>query len=526
MLLHQFLEQSGEQQPDKVAIIHDSDRITYGVLKLLVARFAGQLRANGIVKGDRIVVLLENSIDYVIAYYAILKVGAVVTPLDPGLKPEGLQYLIDDLEPAAVIANFKCERLLKAVTFGKSPLKLLVIGAPKLQWGDVSVPVLTFQECLADAPVTIIRDDLLPSDLASIIYTSGSTGRPKGVMLSHGNIVSNTKAICQSLSLTQSDIQMVVLPFFYVMGKSLLNTHVAAAATIVINNRFLYPADVVKQMIDEQVTSFSGVPSTYAYLLNRSPLASCRDKLNALRYCSQAGGHMAATLKRSLRRALPDHTQIYIMYGATEASARLTSLDPAFFESKIESVGKPIFQVTIRILDDQGCEVPAGMEGELVASGPNIMQGYWKNPQETARALSVHGYHTGDIGYSCPEGFFYIVRRKDGLLKVGGHRINPIEIEDYLIATDQLIEIAVVPVPDPLSGNKLIALAVPKEEKCSASTLLKQCAAGLANHKRPAKIVLVRNLPKNTSGKIDREQCIEIAKGTLSSMNMNKKRKP
>jgi acyl-CoA synthetase (AMP-forming)/AMP-acid ligase II len=353
--------------------------------------------------------------------------------------------------------------------------------------------------------------NIYPDDLSSIIYTSGSTGKPNGVMLSHKNIVSNTNSICSYLSITPSDIQMVVLPFFYVMGKSLLNTHIAAGATIVINNRFMYPADVVHQMIQEQVTSFSGVPSTYAYLLNRSPLASRKSELSALRYCSQAGGHMAKSIKLALRQALPPHTQIVIMYGATEAAARLTYLPPEYFETKIESIGKPIPNVTVRVMDEQNQEVPDGKEGVLIADGPNIMMGYWKDPQDTARVLSRHGYYTGDTGYRDNQGFLYVTGRKDGLLKVSGHRVNPVEIEDFLISTDLLIETAVLGLPDELMGNKLVALIVPKDEGCSVQTLMENCAGSLPNHKRPTTIISVRALPKNANGKIDRQECIQLA---------------
>jgi len=280
---------------------------------------------------------------------------------------------------------------------------------------------------------------------------------------------------------------------------------------VVLNNRFLYPADVVNQMISEEVTSFSGVPSTYAYLLHRSPLATCREKLVHLRYCSQAGGHMSKSTKLALQESLPKHTRIVIMYGATEASARLSCLDPVHFEPKMESIGKPIPDVTIRLINDDLNEVPDGQEGELVASGPNIMLGYWRDPRDTDRVLTNLGYHTGDIGYRDADGFLYVLRRRDGLLKVGGHRINPTEIEDFLMATDQIIETAVIGLPDKLLGIKLVALVVPKEDTIEAKYLMQKCASGLPNHKHPAGILFVRALPKNASGKIDREKCATMA---------------
>lgn len=522
LLIHNFLENAAACRPDKVAVIHDDQRMTYAQLNNQADNLARYLLAQGIIKGERIVLLLENCTDYIIAYYATLKAGAVAAPLNPGLKPEGLQYLLNHLEPSSIITNFRSERLLKAVELNHLNLKALIIRTPKQKWSDTPFNVQPLEEILTSSNYPNVsgpacRGPLLsvaeihPTDLASIIYTSGSTGEPKGVMLTHANIVANTNSICQSLEIEPSDIQMVVLPFFYVMGKSLLNTHIAVGGTIVLNNRFIYPADVVNQMIEEQVTSFSGVPSTYAYLLNRSPLASCRDKLAPLRYCSQAGGHMARALKLALCKALPTHTQIYIMYGATEASARLTCLPPAYFESKMESIGHPIPSVTIRVLDEQKQEVPDGTEGTLVASGPNIMRGYWKAPIDTERVLSHAGYTTGDLGYKDTDGFFFITGRKDGLLKISGHRINPTEIEDYLLSTELLIETVVIGIPDEQKGSKLIALVVPKVDSLNQQTLLEACAKGLPKHKMPTKVIIIRSLPKNANGKIDRQSCTQLA---------------
>ncbi len=521
LLIHQLLEHSANRSPEKIAVIHEGERIAYGRLNARADRLAGHLRQSGIQKGDRIALLMENGIDYVSAYYAVLKAGAVAAPLGTGLKPKGLRELIDHLAPAAVITHNKFERLIKAAELQTPTLKHLIVRTPKQTWKGSPFTVTTIEEALDQNnqlnplnqsnqlnPLNQLNQlnqpTQNPTDLASIIYTSGSTGSPKGVMLSHANIVANTLSICRYLELGAHDIQMVVLPFFYVMGKSLLNTHIAAGGTVVINNRFMYPADVVHQMIDEQVTGFSGVPSTYAYLLHRSPLGACRDKLPHLRYCSQAGGHMAAAVKNNLRRVLPAHTRIFIMYGATEAGARLTYLDPDRLEEKIDSIGKPIPGVGIRVLDETGREAADGAEGELVASGPNIMQGYWKDPAETARVLDAQGYHTGDIGFRDPEGFLYVTRRKDSLLKVGGHRINPVEIEDFLLATEQVIECAVIVKPDPLLGNKLVAVVVPREEHQEPEYFIKQCAQALPPHKVPAEVRLVRMIPKNDNGKIDR----------------------
>lgn len=511
MLIHQFLEHSAVQFPTDTAIVHAEDRITYQQLDIFSQRLACYLQANGITKGSRIAILLENSIDYVIAYYAVLKSGAVAAPLNSGLKPDGLKSLLWNLEPAAIIASYKSERLLKAVDLDALQLKILLIRTPKLKWDNVSYEVSTFEEGLKTQNQDLVRDKISETDLASIIYTSGSTGSQKGVMLSHKNIVSNTKSICSYLQLTHKDVQMVVLPFFYVMGKSLLNTHVAVGGKIVINNRFMYPADVVNQMIEENVTGFSGVPSTYAYLLHRSPFSKCKDKLVSLRYCSQAGGHMALYLKKELRKALPGRTKIYVMYGATEGAARLTYLEPKYFESKIDSIGKPIPGVDIKLLNKDNIEVTNGEEGELVAYGPNIMLGYWKDPQESSRVLRNDGYHTGDIGYRDSEGFLYLKRRKDDLLKVGGHRVNPIDVEDFMLSTELLVEVAVVGLPDKFLGNKLIALAVPKDNTCSSKTIMEKCAAGLPNYKVPAESIIIRSLPKNANGKIDRNKCVQLA---------------
>jgi len=526
MLIHHFLENSATRFPYKVAIIHEKTRATYGQINANANRLAAFLVGRGVNKGDRVVILLENSLEYVVAYYGILKAGAVAVPLSTDLKPDGLNPLLAELEPAAIISSSRFERLLQASDLNLPNLNTLIIQNPKLVWNSHRVSIFPFlqtttnrhpttgnRQPTTDNPQPTTNDRIVPSDLANIIYTSGSTGRAKGVMLTHGNIVANVNSICEYLQLTASDIQMVVLPFFYVMGKSLLNTIFAAGGTLVINNKFAFPATVINQMIDEKVTLFSGVPSTYAYLLHRSPLTKYRNKLEHLRMVTQAGGHMAQSVKRALCEALPDRTKICIMYGATEASARLTWLDPDCFQKKIDSIGRAIPNVNVKILDENGVPVPQGEKGEVVATGANITPGYWKDPDATAKALDEYGYHTGDIGWMDEEGFIFLKGRKDNLLKVGGHRINPQEVEDALLATQLAVEAAVLGLPDDLLGYRLCGLVVPLNGNASDKAIMEACAARLPKYKRPSEIRLIRSLPKNANGKVDRNQCLTLAGG-------------
>jgi acyl-CoA synthetase (AMP-forming)/AMP-acid ligase II len=477
---------------------------------------------------------MENCVEYVISYYGIMKAGAVAVPLNSDLKSEGLRYAIEDLEAKILISSARFEKLISSSDLSAFGLTHLIIKASSqstiqpLNYSTAS-PSSTdshsapcamrhamsdFSSIALSSPISYelsaMSYDTSDSDLASIIYTSGSTGGPKGVMLTHRNIVDNVFSICQYLHLTDKDTQMCVLPFFYVMGKSLLNTHIAAGGTVVVSNQFAYPASVLKEMINENITGFSGVPSTFAYLLHRSPLASSSDKLTALRYVSQAGGHMSKAIKEELRHVLPSHTEIVIMYGATEAAARLSYLEPTRFADKMESIGKAIPGVELKVVKEDGHDASAGEVGELVARGSNIMPGYLNKAEATAKALVNGWYHTGDQAYQDDEGYFFVVGRQDDLLKVGGHRLSPQDIEDALMESGLFIEAVVLGIPDELLGNKLVVLGVPTNSGCEENTILAYCLDCLPKYKVPSEVRFTRMLPKKTSGKIDRKACLTI----------------
>ena len=328
-LIHHFLENSAARFPDKVALIHEQTRATYRQVNTDADRLASFLVGRGVEKGDRVVILLENSFEYVVAYYGILKAGAVAVPLSTDIKPDGLNPLLAELEPSAIISSSRFERLLQAsdLDVPKSAYTL-IIQKPKLNWDNHRISTFSFQQTTKQHPQPTNQTHKPPSLSDRLgqhhlhLRLNRQTQRSHAVAWQHCR--QHLLRFATIRNLGRQDIHMVVLPFFYVMGKSLLNTHVAVGGTLVINNRFAYPAAVLKQMADEKVTGFSGVPSTYAYLLHRSPFRNSRGQFKHLRMVTQAGGHMARSVKTALHEALPDHTQICIMYGATEASARLT----------------------------------------------------------------------------------------------------------------------------------------------------------------------------------------------------------
>jgi acyl-CoA synthetase (AMP-forming)/AMP-acid ligase II len=502
LLVHEFLENSASLYPDKIAVIHDGCRYTYSEINGLANNLAGTLRSCGVIEGDRIAIILENSIEYIISYYAAMKCGGIAVPLSSDLRGAGLKSIFSELECSALITSSKSKKIILETGLTDLRLKAMVVKDPV----KVSVPgshkVISWDDAVS-GDFSGLKITVSPDNLSSIIYTSGSTGLPKGVMLTHSNIAANTESICSYLKLTSEDRQMVVLPFSYVFGQSLLNTHFAAGGSVVINNRFAYTASVLKQMEEESVTGFSGVPSTYAYLLHRSPLHSYMDRLPYLRYCSQAGGHMPRRIKQDLRKILPPHTDIYIMYGATEASARIAYLPPARLMDKIESIGIPVPVVELMVVDVNGEELKHGETGELVASGPNIMKGYWRDSELTSAVLDCNGYHTGDMGYKDDEGFFYLTGRKDLIFKIRGYKVNPREVEDALIETGLVIEAAVIGVPDDISGTRLVAYSVAVDDTVTENDIIKKCLDILPKYALPAELKLIKALPKKGNGKID-----------------------
>ncbi len=502
-LVHHLLEKVADAEPERVFLLQQGKSATYGEVEAGANRVAQTLLAHGIRRGDRVGLLGHNSFFYVEAYYGILKAGAIAVPLNTAADGPGLRQLLSDCEARALIAGPRFDKVVAAAIEALPDLELLVAPDPaRLGTVPAHIRALGFAE-LEGAGNERPAGPLTDLDVASIIYTSGSTGKPRGATLSHLNISANTRSIVSYLGLGADDRVLSVLPFYYVYGKSLLNTHAAAGGSLVIENRFMFPNTALDSLENERCTGFSGVPSTFAILLNRSNLAE--RKLEHLRYVTQAGGAMSPEHTRRLMEVLSGK-QIFVMYGATEASARLTYLDPAALPDKVGSIGRAIPNVEVRVLKDDGSEAAVGEQGELVARGSNMMSGYWGDPEETAKVLGPEGYRTGDLGRRDEEGFLYVVGRKKDMIKAGAHRISAKEIEDAVLEYPEVHEVAVIGVPDELLGETIRAYVVLRDgaegDKAAFERFLKK---RLPAYKVPASVIVRPDLPKNESGKIMKE---------------------
>jgi len=493
-LVHGFLQRSAEAHPDKTAVMDGSRSATFPELDSLAGRLAGVLKDQGLKRGDRVLMSMENSIESVAAYYGVLKAGGVCVEVPDRSTPSEVSYYLENSGARLCILSDASARRL-------GPVDAECVIGPGVPAGREGARRVSWEDVLR-APDYAPREGLSEDDLAAIVYTSGSTGRPKGVMLSHRNLCANTQAIVSYLGLTPSDRVMAVLPFHYVYGKTLLNTHVMAGGSVVINNRFAFPNTVVSDMIAREVTGFAGVPSTFAILLNRSVFP--KTPVPSLRYVTQAGGAMAPALTKRLIGCL-GNAKLFIMYGATEASARLTYLPP-HRQDKLGSIGIPIPGVEASIRDDDGFELPPLQVGNICARGENIMQGYWGDAAETARAIRPWGLVTGDLGHRDEEGFIWLTGRIKDMLKVGGERVSPREIEDAIIESGLVHETAVIGRPDEYLSEVPEAFVVPLNHETFSLDDLKVFIDGrLAPHKHPRRWTVVKALPKKPSGKIDKE---------------------
>jgi long-chain acyl-CoA synthetase len=484
------------KEPDRIALRFSDRAYVYGELQRSAMEIAAYILQIGGHKGDRVILICDNSFFWVAAYLGILRAGLICVPLPANLSTDVLCQILRITEAriafiqAGLATRFESHfRECHIVTDQKvsiiSELASLRSLDDARQYSDMDRTTLSSIE---------------PDDLAALMFTSGSTGKPRGVMVSHANIMANTRSIIEYLALSENDRIMTVLPFHYCFGTSLLHTHLRVGGSLVIDSRFMYPETILKRMIDSECTGFAGVPSHFQILLRSSSL---RKKIFPhLRYVQQAGGHLAPSFVRELREALPA-TQVFVMYGQTEATARLSYLAPEFLRDKQGSIGKGIPGVKLEVLDERGDKIRPGEVGEIVAEGENIAKGYWRSSGESANVFRKGKLYTGDLATVDDDGFIYVVDRAKDFLKCGGKRISCRQIEEQMLDFEDLLEAAVIGIPDEILGEAVKAFVVPRSSAADVEARLRFfCKQRMPPQLIPKDIVVLKNLPKNDAGKV------------------------
>jgi len=507
----EFLEVSVRRFPDKVALICGEQRLTYRKIGQLANRLAEALIAQGVQRGDRVVVCLDNTAEAVISIFGALKVGAVFVMLDPTTKGERLSYILNNCRATALVLHQNKVESVKECLAECPHLKTALVAGDQPQAFPAGVKsVVPFSQILE----TPNGNDQAPPkqcidvDLAALIYTSGSTGRPKGVMLTHLNMVAASNAVIEYLENTSDDVILCLLRLSHSYGLYQVLTAFLVGGTVVLERSLAYPYAVVETMVREKVTGLPMVPTIAAVLLQ---LDLQRYDFSSLRYITNAGAALPVEHLRKLRRILPQ-VKIFSMYGQTECK-RISYLPPEQVESRAGSVGIAIPNEEVYIVDEQGRPVGPNVVGELVVRGSHVMRGYWEMPDETDRSLRpgpILGekvLYTGDLFWRDDEGYLYFVSRKDDIIKTRGEKVSPKEIEEVLYTLDGVVEAAVVGVPDEILGQAVKAVITLREgTQLSEKDVLRHCARHLEDFKVPKRVEFRDALPKTPSGKISRTE--------------------
>jgi long-chain acyl-CoA synthetase len=471
---------------DRPALRLGAATTTYRELDGASARVAGLLRERGLEPGDRVGVMLPNTPEFALVYYGVLRAGGVVVPMNPLLKAREVAYYLGDSGARLVFAWHGFADEASA-------------GAKRAEAEALVVDPATFGEALASSRPAREVAERADDDTAVILYTSGTTGRPKGAELTHANLARNTEVVRTDLErLTAEDVIFGGLPLFHSFGQTCtLNAAVVSGACLSLLPRF-DPARALQILAGHHVTVFAAVPTMYAALLHHPDRAAY--DVSALRLCISGGAAMPVEVLRAFEEAFG--CLVLEGYGLSETSP-VASFNHPDSERKPGSIGTPIRGVEMRVVDEQGAEVPRGQVGEIAIRGHNVMKGYWRRPEETAKAIPDGWFRTGDIGRVDEDGYFAVVDRKKDLIIRGGYNVYPREVEEVLYEHQAVAEAAVIGLPHPELGEEVGAAVVLKPGAgATAEELRAHVKAQVAAYKYPRKVWIVEELPKTATGKI------------------------
>lgn len=488
-----LLRRQAERFPNKVFLFFKEQEVTYRQLDERTERIAENLARFKIRPGERVALFLPNIPEFLFAFFGALKLGAVAVPINTQLKGEEAAYILQNSESRVLITT---RTLYLVIAPKRSELPMLeqifLVGE---RGGEGKV-----FSSLYVAGGSPLQTDLQPNDPAALIYTSGTTGLPKGVILTHRNYLFDVAQFVQPTQMTEQDRFLCILPLFHVNGQVVTTLGpLFAGGSMVLMERFS-PKDFFITLERFRTTAFSGVPTIYAILLHAEEAKE--HDLSSLRFCVCGAAPMPVDLFQKFEERF--HAFILEGYGLSEGTC-VSSVNPLGGRRKIGSIGLPLPNQEMKIFNDRDQERPAGEVGEIVVRGENVMAGYFKNPAATEEALRGGWLHTGDLGYRDDEGYFFIVGRKKEMIIRGGENIYPKEIEERLYRHPDILEAAVIGLPDPVWGEEVTAFIILKPGASStAETIVSYCLEHLARFKCPKEVIFMESFPKTATGKIQK----------------------
>ncbi|MEL4026241.1 long-chain fatty acid--CoA ligase [Lysinibacillus endophyticus] len=484
MFITNVLRQHAMSNPDSPAVQFEEQCWTYSELYKNAQKIASYLLQQGYKEGDIVAQFMGNSHYFLAVYYGIQLAGLTCMPVNTKLAPPEVEYIFSHSEAKVL---FYDEKIQQTIENSKHPFE------EKISVGQVN-------EILSRNGEYVKLPTLKTNDTAVVMYTSGTTGKPKGVMLTHQNIFETAEIWSSSMKMNRNDRMYICTPLFHCAG-----SHVFAVPTMykggaVIIEEAFSPDRTLKNLLDTKATIFFGVPAMYTILLNKPELKNYQ--FEHLRLFCYGAAPMPYELVKQLKDSFPN-VKVQNLYGQTENTPAASSLTDEHALTKIGSVGRPLERTEIKLVDAFGEEVPIGEVGEICVKGPQVMKGYLRNPEETARTVQNGWLYSGDLGRFDEEGFLYIVDRKKDMINRGGENIYPVEVEEVLYQIPQILEAAVVGVPHEVYGEVPKAFVVIKNgEAISEKEILEYCQTQLAKYKVPQEVEFIEQLPRNASGKV------------------------
>jgi long-chain acyl-CoA synthetase len=499
LLLPDLLTDAAHRFPDKDAAVFPGERITFAALDRAASQVAARFLRLGIGAKRRVALVSDNTLASLVYFWGALRAGAESVDIPHLSGPAAIAAMLDECRPAAVavqprqLARLGCEALAPSLLFSTAEARAHSGGRP----------LVALEEILAEESPATSRPAVAPSEVAMVVYTSGTTGRPKGVMLSHENLISNVVAFNARIQLTSADSLLVVVPLHFIHGRTQLLTHTLIGGTLFFSAGFQFPRTVLDELVRTGATGISGVPYHFVTLLAQTRLKET--PLPRLRNITVTGGGLSPAALRELQDAVP-HARLHLNYGQTESSPRLTYLGPEEVFLRPGSCGRALPGVGLEILDPAGRPVPTGELGEVVASGPGIMKGYVSGDERSSGRIDAHGrLHTGDLGRLDQDGYLTLTGRSSEMIKCAGERIFPREVEEVVDAAPGVVESAVLGLPDPVLGEKVVAcLVIAEGAEVTLSSVRTHCLRSLPLVRTPREVRIVKALPKTSSGKIAR----------------------